>query len=199
MAAVVEDIEVGFEEAMSWLPSHVLDEAVWDTKKNRVLNLALFIDDDMKYHSHRHRPKLPTEPFSSHSKASSRRHHKPRNWSNWASGGPGMQAFFLDSGQKSCGTGVFLPQRAGNNFQSSRKPACSPVLLPSRVVQALNLNVHELGLQISPRRDPKNNTRRGDLNSLNNKNGKDVSTKRCVISQNENTSPEIFLPKEWTY
>lgn len=44
MAAVVEDIEVGFEEAMSWLPSHVLDEAVWDTKKNRVLNLALFID-----------------------------------------------------------------------------------------------------------------------------------------------------------
>lgn len=31
-------------------------------------------------------------------------------------------------------------------------PACSPVLLPSWVVQALNLNVHELGLQISPRR-----------------------------------------------
>lgn len=28
--------------------------------------------------------------------------------------------------------------------------ACSPVLLPSRVVQALNLNVHELGLQIKP-------------------------------------------------
>ncbi|XWS46810.1 hypothetical protein CRYUN_Cryun14cG0100400 [Craigia yunnanensis] len=198
MAAGFEDIEVGFEEAISWLPSHVLDEAVLETRyKNK---------DDVKYHYHRHRSKLPTEPFTPHSKASSRRHHKPRYSGNWASGGPGMQAFFLDSGKKSCGTGVFLPQRAGTNFQSSRRPACSPVLLPSRVVQALNLNVHELGLQISPRRDPQNNnTSRGggELNnsSLNNKNGKKdhVSTKRCVISQNENSSPEIFLPKEWTY
>ncbi|XWS36290.1 hypothetical protein CRYUN_Cryun20dG0073000 [Craigia yunnanensis] len=87
-----------------------------------------------------------------HSKDSSRRHQKPRYSGNWASGGPGMQAFSLDSGQKSCGTGVFLPRRGGTNFQSSRSPACSPVLLPSRVVQALNFNVHELGLQISPRR-----------------------------------------------
>lgn len=28
--------------------------------------------------------------------------------------------------------------------------ACAPVLLPARVVQALNLNVHALGVQISP-------------------------------------------------
>lgn len=28
--------------------------------------------------------------------------------------------------------------------------ACSPVLLPARVVQALHLNVHALGLQVSP-------------------------------------------------
>ena len=27
--------------------------------------------------------------------------------------------------------------------------ACAPVLLPARVVQALNLNVHALGVQIS--------------------------------------------------
>lgn len=96
-----------------------------------------------------------------------------------------MQAIFLESGEKSCGTGVFLPQRGGTNCQPSRKPgtslihtslnnlqeicippeffaegklvenvfsACSPVLLPSRVVQALNLNVHAIGLQISPRK-----------------------------------------------
>ncbi|XVF21784.1 hypothetical protein REPUB_Repub12eG0120000 [Reevesia pubescens] len=202
MAAGVEDIEViGFEEAMSWLPSHVLhDDAIWETKQKK--------DDVIKYHYlHRHhRSKLPLEPFPSNPKAISRRHQKPRYLGNRASGGPGMQAFFLDSGQKSSGTGVFLPQRAGTNFQSSRRPGCSPVLLPSRVVQALNLNVHELGLQMSPRpADPKSNTttttRVGDhLNSFNNKNGKDhVSTKRCVISQNENSSPEIFLPKEWTY
>ena len=35
--------------------------------------------------------------------------------------------------------------------------ACSPVLLPSRVVQALNLNVHTLGLQISPRQGSASN------------------------------------------
>ncbi|XVF32590.1 hypothetical protein REPUB_Repub17cG0095300 [Reevesia pubescens] len=200
--AGVEDIDqVGFEEAMSWLPSYVLDEAILSENNNKK-------KDDLKYHyNHRqYRSKLPTDhhPFPPHSKANWRRHQKPRNWGNWTSGGPGMQAFFLDSDQKSCGTGVFLPQRAGTNFQSNRRPACSPVLLPSRVVQALNLNVHELGLQISPRRDPKynnNSTRDGDLkNSLNNKNGKDnVSTKCCVISQNENASPDIFLPKEWTY
>ncbi|XWS31591.1 hypothetical protein CRYUN_Cryun23aG0089400 [Craigia yunnanensis] len=170
MAAGVQDIEVGQEEAMLWLPSHVHDGPILETKNKK---------DDVKYHyHHRHRSKLPTEPFPPHSKASSRRHHKPRYSTNWASGGPGMQAIFLDSGQKSCGTGVFLPQRVGTNFQSSRRP------------------------------DSKNNktTRGGELNSFNNsnrnyRNGKDdVSTKRCVISlQNENCSPEIFLPKEWTY
>ncbi|XP_022760031.1 uncharacterized protein LOC111306424 [Durio zibethinus] len=184
MAAGVEDIEVGFKEANSCLPSHVLDDqAIWETKKKK---------DDVKHNYHRHRSKLPTEPFPPHSKGSSGRHQKPRYSGNWASGG-GMQAIFLDSGKKSCGTGVFHPQTVGTNFQSSRKPACSPVLLPFRVVQALNLNVHELGRQISPRRDLKNNsTRSGDK-------GKDVSTKRWVISQNENSSPEIFLPEEWTY
>ncbi|OMP05026.1 SecY/SEC61-alpha family [Corchorus olitorius] len=191
---VVEDIEVGFEEAMSCLPSHVLHEAIWETKHNNKV--------DVKYHYHSHRSKSPpTEPFPPHSKASPRRHvhNKPRYSANWASGGPGMQAFFLDSGPKSCGTGVFLPQKAGigNNFQSTRRPACSPVLLPSRVVQALNLNVRELGLQISPRRDPKNNTRSGDLNPFNNKNGgKDVSTKRCAdnISQLTFSDTQKYLP-----
>ncbi|XP_022727866.1 uncharacterized protein LOC111283546 [Durio zibethinus] len=214
MAVGVEDIEVGFEEAMSWLPSYVLDEALVETgNKNQaaaddsvekivfIIGLLLILQDDVKYHYHHHRSKLPTEPLPPHSKASSRWHHKPRYSSKWASGGPGMQAFFLHSGQKSCGTGVFLPQRAGTNFQSSRRPACSPVLLPFRVVQALKLNVHELGLQISSRRDHKTNTSKGgELSSFNNKNEKDhVSIKRCVISQNESSSPEILLPKEWTY
>ncbi|PPS19079.1 hypothetical protein GOBAR_AA01485 [Gossypium barbadense] len=139
-AASVEDIEVGFEEAMSWLPSHVLDEAIWETKIKK---------DDVNCNYHRHRSKLPAQPFFQPWRGSWRRHQKPRYCGNGgASGGPGMQAFFLDSGQKSCGTGVFLPQRAGTISHSSRRP----VLLPSRVVQALNLNVHELGLQISPRR-----------------------------------------------
>ncbi|KAK8532533.1 hypothetical protein V6N13_131854 [Hibiscus sabdariffa] len=194
--AAVEDIEVAFEEAISWLPSHVLDEAISETKKTK--------DAVVKYHYHRHRSKLPTEPFPPHPKSRWRRHdQKPRYW---ASGGGGMQAFFLHSGNKSTGTGVFLPQTQNNNASHSKtRPACSPVLLPSRVVQALNLNVHELGLQISPRTDPNknNNTTNargtGDLISLNNKNVKDASSKRGVNGNGNSSAADIFLPDEWTY
>ncbi|KAH7517206.1 hypothetical protein FEM48_Zijuj09G0038000 [Ziziphus jujuba var. spinosa] len=134
-------------------------------------------------------------------KSSPRSHQRPNIAQNWASRGTGMQAIFLDSGQKSCGTGVFLPQRAGTNFPPSKKPGCAPVLLPSRVVQALNLNVHALGLQVSPRKDPKSNRKGGDCISVKNKKGKDVpsSPQCCVVSQSRNSSPELFLPKEWTY
>uniref|UniRef100_F6HQ62 Uncharacterized protein n=1 Tax=Vitis vinifera TaxID=29760 RepID=F6HQ62_VITVI len=155
-----------------------------------------------------------------HSKYSLKPHQKSRFPTNWASGGPGMQAIFLDSGRRSCGTGVFLPRRAGTNFQPSKKPACSPVLLPSRVVHALNLNVHALGLQVSPQKGlfsidflidsrdlllttsihvhssladvtNSNNPKAGNPISVGNKNGKEVSTHQ--------NSQEIFLPKEWTY
>lgn len=33
-----------------------------------------------------------------------------------------MQAVFLDSSQRSCGTGVFLPRTAGTNIEKPRKP-----------------------------------------------------------------------------
>ncbi|KAK0580891.1 hypothetical protein LWI29_007519 [Acer saccharum] len=88
----------------------------------------------------------------------------------------------------------------GTNFQPSKKPACSPVLLPSRVVQALNINVHAIGLRISPPQDSKNKLKGGEcIDSVKNKSGNDVSAKRCVTSQNQSSSPDIFLPKEWTY
>jgi hypothetical protein len=57
-----------------------------------------------------------------HLKSSTRPHHRPKVGPNGASGGSGMQAFFLESGRKSCGTGVFLPQRVGANSQASKKP-----------------------------------------------------------------------------
>lgn len=47
---------------------------------------------------------------------------KPKHPTNWAAGGPGMQAVFLDSSQRSCGTGVFLPRTAGTNIEKPRKP-----------------------------------------------------------------------------
>ncbi|XP_012477994.1 uncharacterized protein LOC105793693 [Gossypium raimondii] len=188
-AAAVEDTEVVFEEAVSWLPSHVLNEAILETNNQK---------DVMKYHQyHRHRSKLPTKPFPP-SKSRWRGHdQKPRCW---ATRGGGMQAFFLDTGKRSSGTGVFLPltQSPGPNnnyFHSTTRPACSPVLLPSRVVQALNLNVHEIGLHISPRRAVKNNSnttgRGGELKLLNNKNGKN--------GNGDPSGTNIFLPDEWIY
>ncbi|KAL0435752.1 UNVERIFIED_CONTAM: hypothetical protein Sradi_0283100 [Sesamum radiatum] len=113
-----------------------------------------------------------------------------RSQSNWGSGGPGMQAIFLGSSPRSCGTGVFLPRREGADFQFSNKPAFSPVLLPSRVVQALNLNVHELGQQIKSQPDQNKNIVRKNDEKLEKKNNADDAI--CL-------SPEIFLPKEWTY
>ncbi|GAY40702.1 hypothetical protein CUMW_054020 [Citrus unshiu] len=194
--ALAEDGELGFEEGMSWLPSQVLDEAFPDTTTN--INNKRRVKKQL--HHHHYRPKLPAETLPQHSKNSGRAYHRPKYPTNWATRGSGMQAIFLESGQRSCGTGVFLPQRAGTDIQPTRKPACSPVLLPSRVVQALNLNVHEIGLQISPRKDSKTNkSKAGDCSSIKNKSGNDVSGKCSVTSQHQNSSAEIFLPKEWTY
>lgn len=115
--------------------------------------------------------------------------------------GSGMRAVFLDgSGSKkgSSGTGVFLPRRVGNPVELRKKPACSTVLVPARVVQALNLNLDELGSahprfqgrmfhdhesMIAPRSNPP------------------FSPQKRSIRPHPSTSPnyEIRLPQEWTY
>ncbi|TKY62455.1 hypothetical protein E2542_SST12311 [Spatholobus suberectus] len=189
MASVHDDGEVGFEEGMLWLPSHVLDEAC-DSK--------VHMRNRRQKHQQQGYHRLPREPQSQCSKFTARSsYQKPKH----ATGGPGMQAVFLVSGQGSCGTGVFLPQKAGT--KSTRKPACAPVLLPARVVQALNLKVHQLGLQISPSRAPKYSPRREEAytseSTKKENDQKDALKQCCVISQSQSSSPELFLPKEWTY
>jgi hypothetical protein len=68
-------------------------------------------------------------------------------------GGSGMRAVFLGSNgtgrESSGGTGVFLPRTVGSN-ESKRKSACSTVLLPSRIVQVLNLNVEGMNSMSRP-------------------------------------------------
>ncbi|RYR71877.1 hypothetical protein Ahy_A02g006084 isoform B [Arachis hypogaea] len=200
--------EVGFEEGMLWLPSHVLDEAC-GTKvhtRNRIHKVQI----QHQLHHHQQHNNKSCEKQSQYSKSSTRSSlHQWPNSKVIANGGPGMQAIFLGSSQRSCGTGVFLPHRAGtNNFQPTKKPACSPVLLPARVVHALNLNVQALGVHISPPQVHKSNTRcEGMDNNYSNNNSstkkksdqKEVSKQCSVISQNQSSSAEIFLPKEWTY
>ena len=76
-------------------------------------------------------------------KSSSRPQHRQKNGPNWAAGGPGMQAIFLESGRRSCGTGVFLPQRVETNFQSKNKPGTILNLFwISRCTFVLNMNTH---------------------------------------------------------
>ncbi|KAF8397408.1 hypothetical protein HHK36_016324 [Tetracentron sinense] len=112
-------------------------------------------------------------------------------------GGSGMRAVFLGgSGSKkqSCGTGVFLPRRVGNPSEPRKKPACSTVLVPARVVQALNLNFDESGAQ--PRFGGRFTPGHDAL----------LARSTAILSQQKRNylpqqamNHEICLPQEWTY
>ncbi|KAK9945316.1 hypothetical protein M0R45_010837 [Rubus argutus] len=202
--AFPEKGEVGFEfeEGMSWLPSQLVPEAL-DTKAYLGLE-----EQQLHHHSRHYHDQLNPIVSSSRSSLSPQYISRPKGVRNWISGGHGMQAIFLESSQKPRGgTGVFLPQRAGTNFHPKKKPACAPVLLPDRVIQALNLNVHALGLHISPKDRHRKRFRSGHeddiqdcLSPWNKINGSKVDEQCYIISENQtNSSPELFLPKEWTY
>ncbi|MED6210469.1 hypothetical protein PIB30_064375 [Stylosanthes scabra] len=187
-----DDAEVGFEEGMLWLPSHVLDEACGTKVYTR--NRIHKIQNQHQWQHHQqqqnHKSREKQSQYSSKSiTRSSSLHQRPNN-KVAANGGPGMQAIFLGSNQRSCGT------------------ACSPVLLPARVVHALNLNVQALGVHISSSPQVhKSNTKCEEVDNNYSNNGstkkksdqKEGSKQCSVISQNQSSSAEIFLPKEWTY
>ncbi|XP_073289299.1 uncharacterized protein [Primulina huaijiensis] len=111
----------------------------------------------------------------------------------------GMRAVFLaENGAKKerTGTGVFLPRGyRTNSMETSRKPG-STVLLPDRVVHALNLNLGSIdtsaqtksrGVQFNADTGfkRKNNTRMAQQ-------GRNL-TPQPVVNQ------EFCLPQEWTY
>ncbi|KAJ1286230.1 hypothetical protein BS78_03G337300 [Paspalum vaginatum] len=107
----------------------------------------------------------------------------------------GMRAMFLapPGAKRECaGTGVFIPRQAGAPAEPKKRPACSTVLLPARVVQALNLNVEDLGARpIYP----------GgfvlDHDAL-------VSRSNALLASRSSqlhgaSAREVNLPQEWTY
>ncbi|KAK1322454.1 hypothetical protein QJS10_CPA03g01771 [Acorus calamus] len=108
--------------------------------------------------------------------------------------GSGMRAVFLaGSGAKeSSGTGVFLPRRAGSAAESRKRPACSTVLLPARVVQALNLNLDDMVAQ------PRFHGGFGFVLDHESRN-QSLNKRSPSCPQPPPTNHEIRLPQEWTY
>lgn len=117
----------------------------------------------------------------------------------------GMRAVFLGNpgGKRECaGTGVFLPRQIGTRTESRKKQGCSTVLLPAKVVQALNLNLEGMGAQaqFQPRFNASFTTD-CDTAAARPRNRNTLSRQK----QHRNGRPqsvmnnEVSLPSEWTY
>ncbi|XP_009776229.1 uncharacterized protein LOC107809166 [Nicotiana tabacum] len=112
--------------------------------------------------------------------------------------GSGMRAVFLgNTGPKRecAGTGVFIPKRPGIQTEPRKKTGCSTVLMPERVVQALNLNLDVTDSRLQSMVQPSCNNG-GVLkyqNNLVDQQRRSLRTHPAVKSQ------EIILPQEWTY
>ncbi|KAF9597935.1 hypothetical protein IFM89_022753 [Coptis chinensis] len=114
---------------------------------------------------------------------------------NQSQNGSGMRAVFLGGSgtrRESSGTGVFLPRRNGVASESRKKPGCSTVLVPARVVQALNLNFDDLGggVQQQPRFVAGFHGGFGNSHF--------PQPKRSYRPQPA-INTEVQLPQEWTY
>ncbi|CAN7042347.1 hypothetical protein BRARA_B02630 [Brassica rapa] len=177
---------IGHKDRQIWLSSHVLQDPLFDHSKKHQLHKSL---KNHNYHHHGsggfRRPGAPPlrENFSM------KYNTRQNNWQR-SKGEDQMQAFFLVSpGRTTPGTGVFLPATASH--PPTNKPAYSPVLLPTRVVQALNLNVHNNGIHISPRSEIRETDSK--LKSEMGQTPMDVEVKTPI------DLPEKLLPDEWIY
>uniref|UniRef100_A0A2P2JLK4 Uncharacterized protein n=1 Tax=Rhizophora mucronata TaxID=61149 RepID=A0A2P2JLK4_RHIMU len=114
----------------------------------------------------------------------------------------GMRAVFLggSGAKRECsGTGVFLPRRYGNPTDSKKKPACSTVLLPTKVVQALNLNLDDMNVR-SDAQPRFNSGFCPDYDVL-------IARRNAVLAQQRRSlrtegllsNHDLRLPQEWTY
>ncbi|MED6179962.1 hypothetical protein PIB30_005761 [Stylosanthes scabra] len=124
--------------------------------------------------------------------------------------GTGMRAVFLgNTKRESTGTGVFLPRRveraAESKNESRKKSGCSTVLVPARVVQALNLKLEEMVPVPSHHHSRSNVTSNmeNDGSSIprirSNYNYGFSQQKRNNLRPQPQVNHEIHLPQEWTY
>ncbi|KAL6987692.1 hypothetical protein U1Q18_013441 [Sarracenia purpurea var. burkii] len=116
--------------------------------------------------------------------------------------GSGMRAVFLGntgSKRECAGTGVFLPRRIGSPTESRKKPGCSTVLLPDRVVQALNLNLDSMDAQ-PQLQSCFNGICTTDYDAaLKHRNNALMAQQRRNVRAQAVMNQELRLPSEWTY
>ncbi|OMO94359.1 hypothetical protein CCACVL1_06043 [Corchorus capsularis] len=119
--------------------------------------------------------------------------------------GSGMRAMFLGGSgnnvKRECaGTGVFLPRRYGNNNNNPPEPrkksGCSTVLLPAKVVQALNLNFDDSNNHVQPHF---NASFASNYDALVARRNAVLTQARRSYRQEGGLNHEIRLPQEWTY
>ncbi|KAL8261606.1 hypothetical protein R6Q59_025655 [Mikania micrantha] len=102
--------------------------------------------------------------------------------------GSGMRAVFFgnpNTKRESTGTGVFLPRQIGAPTETRKKRGCSTVLLPDRVMHALNLNLEaQIRSNGGLSYDAQTRYRNGVLTA---------ETRRQPVEM------DLRLPQEWTY
>ncbi|KAL4571695.1 hypothetical protein LXL04_018459 [Taraxacum kok-saghyz] len=118
--------------------------------------------------------------------------------------GSGMRAVFLGNPttkRESTGTGVFLPRQVGAPTEPLKKRGCSTVLLPDRVVQALNLNLEaiEADSKLQSRCKVGPLTSDYDAELMYRSSVMMAQQRRNSFRQPPASMAEFRLPQEWTY
>ncbi|XP_022874830.1 uncharacterized protein LOC111393506 [Olea europaea var. sylvestris] len=127
--------------------------------------------------------------------------YKGANWGNGYPYGSGMRAVFLGgsgSSNGSCGTGVFLPRGSDVPAEHKKKSGvCSTVLIPTRVLQALELHFNRpMMSKDSTDQHSSQNSNDVHVNDSSRFNGEEA---QLIEKQSGNENEETLLPQEWTY
>ncbi|KAK7305818.1 hypothetical protein VNO77_43730 [Canavalia gladiata] len=94
------------------------------------------------------------------------------------------------------GTGVFLPRHYDSPSEPRNKTGCAPVLLPAKMVHALNLNINDLNASCQPRFS---NAFVADYDALLARRNARLTHRRLSLRRDEAPNYEVRLPQEWTY
>ncbi|GLT93021.1 hypothetical protein SLE2022_108280 [Rubroshorea leprosula] len=115
--------------------------------------------------------------------------------------GSGMRAVFLGGSggvKRECaGTGVFLPRRYGNPPENRKKSGCSTVLLPAKVVHALNLNLDEINSLAQPYMTTGYASNQDSMMAK--INAALLAQQKFSYRPEGRVNQDLLLPQEWTY